>query len=92
MCGVIDFVEDRTHDGRKYRMLNAVDEFTRECLAIRVARRLKSVDVIELLAELFMLRGAPGYGSTKKCGGAADSCGRWHLHPRCCLGGMISCR
>ena len=56
-----DFVEDRTHDGRKYRMLNTVDEFTRECLAIRVARRLKSVDVIELLAELFMLRGAPGY-------------------------------
>ena len=55
-----DFVEDRTHDGRKYRMLNTVDEFTRECLAIRVARRLKSVDVIELLAELFMLRGAPG--------------------------------
>ena len=56
-----DFVEDRTHDGRKYRMLNTVDEFARECLAIRVARRLKSVDVIELLAELFMLRGAPGY-------------------------------
>ena len=56
-----DFVEDRTHDGRKYRMLNMVDEFTRQCLAIRVARRLKSVDVIELLAELFMLRGAPGY-------------------------------
>ena len=56
-----DFVEDRTHDGRKYRILNTVDEFTRECLAIRVARRLKSVDVIELLAELFMLRGAPGY-------------------------------
>ena len=56
-----DFVEDRTHDGRKYRMLNMVDEFTRQCLAIRVTRRLKSVDVIELLAELFMLRGAPGY-------------------------------
>ena len=56
-----DFARDRTHDGRKYRMLNTVDEFTRECLAIRVARRLKSVDVIELLAELFMLRGAPGY-------------------------------
>ena len=56
-----DFVEDRTHDGRKYRMLNLVDEFTRECLAIRVARRLKSVDVIEMLAELFMLRGVPGY-------------------------------
>ena len=56
-----DFVEDRTHDGRKYRMLNAVDEFTRECLAIRVARRLKSVDVIEMLAELFMLRDVLGY-------------------------------
>ena len=55
-----DFVEDRTHDGRKYRMLNLVDEFTRECLAMRVARRLKSGDVIELLAELFILRGAPG--------------------------------
>jgi transposase InsO family protein len=33
-----DFVEDRTRDGRKLRMLNVVDEFTRECLAIRVAR------------------------------------------------------
>ena len=31
-------------------------------------------------------------GSTKKCERAADSCGRWHLHPRCCLGGMTSCR
>ncbi len=30
-----DFVEDRTHDGRKYRILNIVDEFTRGCLAIR---------------------------------------------------------
>ncbi|MCQ6468314.1 IS3 family transposase, partial [Vibrio parahaemolyticus] len=35
-----DFVEDRTHDGRKYRMLCLIDAFTRECLAIRVARRL----------------------------------------------------
>jgi hypothetical protein len=37
-----DFVEDRTHDGRKYRMLNVIDEFTHECLAIRVARKLKA--------------------------------------------------
>ena len=37
-----DFVEDRTHNGRKFRMLNVIDEFTRECLAIRVDRRLKS--------------------------------------------------
>ena len=35
-----DFVEDRTHDGRKYRMLNVLDEFSHECLAVRVARRL----------------------------------------------------
>ena len=35
-----DFVEDRTHDGRKYRMLNVLDEFSHECLAIRVARKL----------------------------------------------------
>jgi putative transposase len=35
-----DFVEDRTHDGRKFRMLNIIDEFTRECLAIRVSRKL----------------------------------------------------
>ena len=44
-----DFVEDRTSDGRKYRMLNIVDEFTRECLAIKVARKLNSMDVIETL-------------------------------------------
>ena len=40
-----DFVEDRTHVGRKYRMLNVLDEFTHECLAIRVARKLKAIDV-----------------------------------------------
>ena len=44
-----DFVEDRTHDGRKYRMLNVIDEFTHECLAIRVARKLKAVDVIDAI-------------------------------------------
>jgi transposase InsO family protein len=56
-----DFVEDRTHDGRKYRMLNVLDEFTRECLAIRVARKLNSVDVIDVLSDLFILRGVPGH-------------------------------
>ncbi len=54
-----DFVEDRTHDGRKYRMLNIVDEFTHECLAIRIARKLKSTDVIDALSDLFVLRGVP---------------------------------
>ena len=56
-----DFVEDRTHDGRKYRMLNVVDEFTHECLAIRVSRKLKGIDVIDVLSDLFMLRGIPGH-------------------------------
>ena len=56
-----DFVEDRTHDGRKYRMLNVLDEFTHECLAIRVARKLKATDVIDVLSDLFILRGVPGH-------------------------------
>ena len=56
-----DFVEDRTHDGRKYRMLTVLDEFTHESLAILVARRLKAVDVIDVLSDLFLLRGVPGH-------------------------------
>ena len=55
------FVEDRTHNGRKFRMLNVIDEFTHECLAIRVARKLKAADVIEVLSDLFILRGVPGH-------------------------------
>ena len=56
-----DFVEDRTHEGKKYRMLNVIDEFTHECLAIRIDRRLKSIDVIDVLSDLFVLRGVPGH-------------------------------
>ena len=56
-----DFVEDRTHDGRKFRMLNILDEFTHECLAIRVARQLKAMDVIDVLSDLFIRRGVPGH-------------------------------
>jgi putative transposase len=56
-----DFVEARTHDGRKFRMLNLIDEFTRECLAIRVSRKLQSPDVIDVLADQFILRGVPGH-------------------------------
>ena len=56
-----DFVEDRTHDGRKFRMLNVVDEFTHECLSIRVARKLKATDVIDVLSDLFILRGVPSH-------------------------------
>jgi hypothetical protein len=56
-----DFVEHRTHNGRKYRMLNVIDEFTRECLTIRIARKLKALDVIDVLSDLFSLRGVPGH-------------------------------
>ena len=56
-----DFVADRTHDGRAYRMLCIIDEFTREALAIRVARRLNSTDVIEALCDLFIVRGIPAH-------------------------------
>ena len=56
-----DFVEDRTHDGRKFRLLNVIDEFTHECLAIRVGRKLKATDVIDVLSDLFILRGMPGH-------------------------------
>jgi putative transposase len=56
-----DFVEDRTHDGRKFRMLCVIDEFTREALAIRVKRRLNSTDVLETLADLMIMRGLPAY-------------------------------
>lgn len=54
-----DFVSDRTHDSRAFRMLWVIDEFTRESLAIRVARKLKATDVIDVLADLFILRGIP---------------------------------
>ena len=56
-----DFVEDRTRDGRRFRLLCVVDEFSREALAIRVARKLGSADVIDVLSDLFILRGVPGH-------------------------------
>ena len=42
-------------------MLNVVDEFTRECLAIRVGRQLKAAEVTDVLSDLFILRGIPGH-------------------------------
>jgi transposase InsO family protein len=56
-----DFVQARTRDGRAFRMLTLVDEFTRECLAIDVARKLGSDDVPEQLSDLFVRRGVPGH-------------------------------
>ena len=56
-----DFVHCRTDDGKAFRTLNILDEFGRECLAIRVKRKLNSVDVIDALTDLFILRGPPAY-------------------------------
>ena len=54
-----DFVSAMTHNGRTLRMLVLIDEYTRECLAIRVARRLGSYEVIETLADVMVWRGIP---------------------------------
>lgn len=54
-----DFVQDRTEDGRAFRVLTIVDEFTRESLATVVRRRFRSIDVIEVLADLFLSRRMP---------------------------------
>ena len=56
-----DFVADRTSDGRAFRMLTLIDEHSRECLAIDVARKLSSEDVLERLSDLFVRRGVPTY-------------------------------
>ena len=56
-----DFVQDRTADGRVYRTLNIIDEYTREALMIRVDRKLNSTDVLDALTDLFILRGPPEY-------------------------------
>jgi putative transposase len=56
-----DFVLTRTHDGRPVRMLTILDEYSRECLAIDVARKLTSEDVLERLTDLFIRRGVPDY-------------------------------
>ena len=54
-----DFMQDRTEDGRRFRMLTVIDEFTRRSLAIVVARKLRSDDVLHCLTELFVAHGTP---------------------------------
>ena len=56
-----DFVHHRTDDGKAFRTLNILDEHSRECLAIRVKRRLNSAEVIDALTDLFILRGVPAF-------------------------------
>ena len=56
-----DFVSTFTHDGRTVRMLNLIDEYTRECLAIHVRRRINSTSVIDVLADAMIEHGIPEY-------------------------------
>lgn len=56
-----DFVSARTNDGRRLRLLTLIDEYTRECLALRVERRMGSQEVIESLSEVMLWRGIPNY-------------------------------
>ncbi len=87
-----DFVGDRTSDGRTFRMLTVIDEYTRECLAIVVARRLTSDDVLQVLTNLFVERGPPEhirsdnvlYREAEGCSGQQVSVAslhrRWDAH------------
>lgn len=59
-----DFVHDRTQYGQKLKMLAVVDEFTRECLEIRVEKRMRYQEVMETLDELMVERGAPRFTRT----------------------------
>jgi putative transposase len=54
-----DFIHDRTRDGRPLKILSIIDEYSRECLALQVARSLKANDVIDALNDLFIRRGVP---------------------------------
>ena len=56
-----DFVADRTSDGRAIRMLNIIDGYTRECLALHVDRKITANDVIDTLADVFIRRGMPQF-------------------------------
>jgi len=54
-----DFVQTRTHDSRSFRLLTIIDEYTRECLAIDIGRKLTKEDVLDRLTSLFVCRGIP---------------------------------
>ena len=56
-----DFVADRTSNGKAIRMLNVIDEYTRECLTIHIGRKITANDLVDALTELFVTRGTPEY-------------------------------
>ena len=56
-----DFVMDRTHNSKRFRMLTVIDEYSRKCLAIKVDRKLNSTTVLDTLLDLFVLHGVPDH-------------------------------
>ncbi len=54
-----DFVADRTHDGRPFKIFNVIDEYSRECLASVVMRRIRAQEVLLILADLMIQHGCP---------------------------------
>jgi len=54
-----DFVHHATHDGRSLRLMTLIDEHTRQCLAIRVERRIRGPDVIDTLSDAMLVHGIP---------------------------------
>ena len=56
-----DFVIERTTNGKTFKILNIIDEYTRECLVVLIERKIKADDVIDQLFQLFVFRGTPEY-------------------------------
>jgi len=74
-----DFVHDRTSNGRPIRMLTIIDEYSRECLAIEVGRKLNSRNVIDVLSRLFIEKGVPLYIRSDNGPGFIAERVRWWL-------------
>ncbi|MCH1494971.1 MAG: hypothetical protein L7U72_07070, partial [Rubripirellula sp.] len=55
----IDFIVDRTSNGRSLKILSLIDEYTRECIALEVSRRFTGDDLVDLLVDVFSIRGVP---------------------------------
>lgn len=55
----MDFIFDRTYNGRPLKILSLIDEYTRECIALEVGRKFNSDDLVSLLVDLFAIRGVP---------------------------------
>ena len=57
----LNFIFDRTTNGRPLKILSVIDEYTRECIALEVTRRMRSEDVTSVLVDLFAIRGVPAF-------------------------------